>query len=401
MGIENVIKKIHVEPINRKAEYEAAGFLTREEVTAAMDRMADQVRCNMEYFGTRFPSSATRNQTYGVIDNIEWTDGFWTGLLWLCYEYTGDDAFKNLALKNVDSFLNRVEKRIELDHHDLGFLYSLSCVAGYKLTGSAEGRRAGLLAADKLMERFQEKGGFIQAWGELGARDNYRLIIDCLLNIPLLHWAFLETGNPVYRNAAVRHYEAACNNVIRDDASAYHTFYFDPGTGEPLKGVTRQGYSDDSAWARGQAWGIYGIPLNYRYVKDDSAFNLFKGMTNYFLNRLPEDEVCYWDLIFTDGSNQSRDSSAAAIGVCGIHEMLKYLPEVESDKNTYRHAMHCILRSLIERYTAPEIKPGNPVLLHGVYSWHSGKGVDEGNIWGDYYYMEALMRFYKDWNLYW
>lgn len=401
MGIENVIKKIHVEPINRKAEYEAAGFLTREEVTAAMDRMADQVRCNMEYFGTRFPSSATRNQTYGVIDNIEWTDGFWTGLLWLCYEYTGDDAFKNLALKNVDSFLNRVEKRIELDHHDLGFLYSLSCVAGYKLTGSAEGRKAGLLAADKLMERFQEKGGFIQAWGELGARDNYRLIIDCLLNIPLLHWAFLETGNPVYRNAAMRHYEAACNNVIRDDASAYHTFYFDPGTGEPLKGVTRQGYSDDSAWARGQAWGIYGIPLNYRYVKDDSAFNLFKGMTNYFLNRLPEDEVCYWDLIFTDGSNQSRDSSAAAIGVCGIHEMLKYLPEVESDKNTYRHAMHCILRSLMERYTAPEIKPGNPVLLHGVYSWHSGKGVDEGNIWGDYYYMEALMRFYKDWNLYW
>ena len=401
MGIENVIKKIHVEPINRKAEYEAAGFLTREEVTAAMDRVADQVRCNMEYFGTRFPSSATRNQTYGVIDNIEWTDGFWTGLLWLCYEYTGDDAFKNLALKNVDSFLNRVEKRIELDHHDLGFLYSLSCVAGYKLTGSEEGRKAGLLAADKLMERFQEKGGFIQAWGELGARDNYRLIIDCLLNIPLLHWAFLETGKPVYRNAAMRHYEAACNNVIRDDASAYHTFYFDPETGEPLKGVTRQGYSDDSAWARGQAWGIYGIPLNYRYVKDDSAFNLFKGMTNYFLNRLPEDEVCYWDLIFTDGSNQSRDSSAAAIGVCGIHEMLKYLPEVESDKNTYRHAMHCILRSLIERYTAPEIKPGNPVLLHGVYSWHSGKGVDEGNIWGDYYYMEALMRFYKDWNLYW
>ena len=401
MGIENVIKKIHVEPINRKAEYEAAGFLTREEVTAAMDRVADQVRCNMEYLGTRFPSSATRNQTYGVIDNIEWTDGFWTGLLWLCYEYTGDDAFKNLALKNVDSFLNRVEKRIELDHHDLGFLYSLSCVAGYKLTGSAEGRKAGLLAADKLMERFQEKGGFIQAWGELGARDNYRLIIDCLLNIPLLHWAFLETGNPVYRNAAVRHYEAACNNVIRDDASAYHTFYFDPETGEPLKGVTRQGYSDDSAWARGQAWGIYGIPLNYRYVKDDSAFNLFKGMTNYFLNRLPEDEVCYWDLIFTDGSNQSRDSSAAAIGVCGIHEMLKYLPEVESDKNTYRHAMHCILRSLMECYTAPEIKPGNPVLLHGVYSWHSGKGVDEGNIWGDYYYMEALIRFYKDWNLYW
>ena len=395
------MREIHVEPIKKKDIYLAGGLLSRQEVEEAIDRVVGQVRCNMKYFGTKFPSSAAKNQTYGIIENIEWTDGFWTGLLWLCYEYTGDGEFRRLAEQNVSSFLNRVEKRIELDHHDLGFLYSLSCVAGYKLTGSEEGKRAGLLAADKLLERFQEKGGFIQAWGELGARDNYRLIIDCLLNIPLLHWAFLETGNPVYRNAAVRHYEAACNNVIRDDASAYHTFYFDPGTGEPLKGVTRQGYSDDSAWARGQAWGIYGIPLNYRYVKDDSAFNLFKGMTNYFLNRLPEDEVCYWDLIFTDGSNQSRDSSAAAIGVCGIHEMLKYLPEVESDKNTYRHAMHCILRSLMERYTAPEIKPGNPVLLHGVYSWHSGKGVDEGNIWGDYYYMEALMRFYKDWNLYW
>lgn len=99
MGIENVIKKIHVEPINRKAEYEAARFLTREEVTAAMDRVADQVRCNMEYFGTRFPSSATRNQAYGIIDNIEWTDGFWTGLLWLCHEYTGRMPLRSWLLK--------------------------------------------------------------------------------------------------------------------------------------------------------------------------------------------------------------------------------------------------------------------------------------------------------------
>lgn len=396
-----MIKKIQIEPIRKKDFYCREPFLTKEEARAAMDRAVQQVRCNMDYFGTRFPSSATKDQTYGIIDNIEWTDGFWTGMLWLCYEYTGDDAFKELAEKNVASFLNRVEQRIELDHHDLGFLYSLSCVAGYKLTGSETAKRAGLLAADKLMERFQEKGGFIQAWGELGARDNYRLIIDCLLNIPLLYWASETTGESFYREAAVRHYETACNHVIRDDASAYHTFYFDPETGAPLKGVTRQGYSDDSAWARGQAWGIYGIPLNYRYTKDESAFQLFEGMTNYFLNRLPEDDVCYWDLIFTDGSGQPRDSSAAAAAVCGIHEMLKYLPETDADKDTYRHGMHRILRSLIEGYVNPELKAGSPILLHGVYSWHSGKGVDEGNIWGDYYYMEALMRFMKDWELYW
>lgn len=396
-----MIKKIQVEPISKAQEYRRAPLLAREEVEKAISKIVEQVRCNMNYFGTRFPAPATSDNTYGVIENIEWTNGFWTGMLWLCYEYTGDEEFRIRAEQNIASFLNRVEKRLELDHHDLGFLYSLSCVAGYKLTGSEDGMKAGIMAADKLMERYQEKGGFIQAWGELGTRDNYRLIIDCLLNIPLLHWASEVTGNNTYEAAARRHYETSCNNVIRDDASAYHTFYFDPVTGAPLKGVTRQGYSDDSAWARGQAWGIYGIPLNYRYTRDDSAFNLFKGMTNYFLNRLPGDDVCYWDLIFSDGSGQPRDSSAAAAAVCGIHEMLKYLPETDADKETYKYAMHRILRSLMEHYANPDTGEGKPVLLHGVYSWHSGKGVDEGNIWGDYYYLEALIRFYKDWNLYW
>lgn len=396
-----MIKTIQVEPIREKEKYLNTKLLTREEVKNAIEAAVSQVRCNMDYFKTRFPSSATKDNTYGIIDNIEWTDGFWTGLLWFSYEYTGDGEFKNLAEKNIESLLHRVKNRIELDHHDLGFLYSLSCVSGYKLTGSEAAKEAGILAADKLMERFQEKGGFIQAWGELGARDNYRLIIDCLLNIPLLYWASEVTGEAGYRRAAERHFETACNYVIRDDASAFHTFYFDPETGKPVKGVTRQGYSDSSAWARGQAWGVYGIPLNYRYTRNERAFNLYMGMTNYFLNRLPEDDVCYWDLIFGDGSGQSRDSSAAAVAVCGMHEMGKYLPEVEADKETYRYAMHRILRSLMERYTTGEVKPGGPILLHGVYSWHSGKGIDEGNIWGDYFYLEALIRFYKDWNLYW
>lgn len=395
------MKKIHVEPIRKKDSCLKGGLLTKREVEKAIEDAVNQVRLNMKYFGNRFPSSAAREGTYGIIDNVEWTDGFWTGLLWLCYEYTGDMEFRHLAERNVSSFLDRVERRVELDHHDLGFLYSPSCVAGYKLTGSGDGKKAGILAADKLLERFQEKGGFIQAWGELGAREHYRLIIDCLLNIPLLYWASEVTGKDVYKNAALLHYETACSYVIREDASAYHTFYFDPETGGPLKGVTRQGYSDDSAWARGQAWGIYGIPLNYRYTRDESAFNLFEGMTNYFLNRLPEDDVCYWDLIFTDGSGQPRDSSAAAVSVCGIHEMLKYLPQVHPERETYEYAMHRILGSLIRGYANPDKKEGAPLLLHGVYSWHSGKGVDEGNIWGDYYYMEALIRFYKDWNLYW
>lgn len=396
-----MIKEIRVEEIAKKDEFLKTKLLTRAEVKNAIDLVIKQIDANMEYFKEKFPSSATKNNQYGIIENIEWTDGFWTGLLWLAYEYTGDEKYRELADKNVASFKNRVEKDIELDHHDLGFLYSLATVSGYKLTGSEDAREASIKAANKLISRYQEKGEFIQAWGELGSKDHYRFIIDCLLNIPLLYWASDETGDAKYRNIANKHFVTSCNNVIRDDASAFHTFYMDNETGKPLRGVTRQGYSDDSAWARGQAWGVYGIPLNYRYTRNESCFNLYEGMTNYFLNRLPKDNVCYWDLIFNDGDDHSKDSSAAAIAVCGMHEMNKYLPEVDENKEVYKYAMHNILRSLIENYMNPEIEPGKPVLLHGVYSWHSGKGVDEGNIWGDYFFLEALMRFYKDWNLYW
>lgn len=396
-----MIKELKVEGILKKEEFLKTKLLTKKEVKDAIELVIKQIDANREYFKDKFPYSATKNNKYDIIENIEWTDGFWTGLLWLAYEYTGDNKYKVLADKNVASFKNRVDKDIELDHHDLGFLYSLATVSGYKLTGSEEAKEASIKAANKLISRYQEKGEFIQAWGELGSKDHYRFIIDCLLNIPLLYWASDETGDTKYRDIANKHFVTSCNNVIRDDASAFHTFYMDNETGKPLRGVTRQGYSDDSAWARGQAWGIYGIPLNYRYTRNESCFNLYEGMTNYFLNRLPKDNVCYWDLIFNDGDPQSKDSSAAAIAVCGMHEMNKYLPEVDENKEVYKYAMHNILRSLIENYMNPDIDEGKPVLVHGVYSWHSGKGVDEGNIWGDYFFLEALMRFYKDWNLYW
>ena len=197
-----MIKKIRVESIEKAQEYGTSPLLTREEIEKAIGKIVEQVRCNMNYFGTGFPTPATKDDTYGIIDNVEWTNGFWTGMLWLCYEYTGDEEFRLMAEQNITSFLNRVEKRLELDHHDLGFLYIPSCVAGYKLTGSEDGKKAGMMAADKLMERYQEKGGFIQAWGVLGARDDYRLIIDCLLNIPLLYWASEVTGNNIYESAA-------------------------------------------------------------------------------------------------------------------------------------------------------------------------------------------------------
>lgn len=395
------IRKVALETIENPNRFQERPLLTKDEVKSAIDKALKQIYINMDYFGEKYPTPATFNNQYNVMDNTEWTNAFWTGCLWLAYEYNGDPSLKELAHQNVLSFLDRINHKIELDHHDLGFLYTPSCMAEYRINGDKDALEATLKAADKLIERYQEKGGFIQAWGELGHKDHYRLIIDCLLNIQLLFFAFEQTGNKKYKEIAENHFYASANTVIREDASAYHTYYFDPETGQPLKGITRQGYSDDSAWARGQAWGIYGIPLSYRKMKDNDQIDLFKGMTNYFLNRLPEDNVSYWDLIFNDGSGQSRDPSATAVAVCGIHEMLKYLPEVDSDKVTYKYAMHTMLRSLIDNYANEDYQEGRPLLLHGVYSWHSGKGVDEGNIWGDYYYLEALIRFYKDWELYW
>ncbi len=396
-----MIKAITDGPIHDREHFLDTRPLTRKEVEAALDQVVCQTKANLGYLQGKFPYSAAENGVYPITENVEWTTGFWTGILWLVYEHTGDEAIKEAALKHVDLFLERVEKRIDVDHHDLGFLYTPSCVSCYKLTGNETAKKAALKAADVLMERFREKPGFFQAWGQLGKKEDHRLIIDCMLNIPLLYWASDITGDPRYKDAATRHFITSCNHVIREDASAYHTFYFDPETGAPLHGATRQGYSDTSAWARGQAWGIYGIALNYRHTRMNEAFPLYRGMTNYFLDRLPADDVCYWDLIFSDGSGQPRDTSAAAIAVCGMDEMDRWLPEDDPDKILYRRAAHRILRSLIQDHANKAHQPGQAMLLHGVYSWHSGKGVDVGNIWGDYFYTEALTRFLKAWDPYW
>ena len=304
------MNQINIESIENSHRFMNNGLLTKEKIEEAIETAIKKIDHNMSRLGERFPSPSTINHSYATIENIEWTTGFWTGMLWLAYEYTQDEKYKKLADTHVSNFLNRIEENIEVDHHDLGFLYSISCVASYKLTGNLEGRKAAILAADKLMSRYQEKGTFIQAWGELGAKDNYRLIVDCLLNIPLLYWATEETGDTRYSEVADNHYQATIQNAIREDASAFHTFYFDPETGEPVEGKTRQGYSDDSSWARGQSWLIYGIALNYSFRPKEEDFGVYEAVTNYFLNRLPKDFISYWDLIFDDKSGQSRDSSA-------------------------------------------------------------------------------------------
>lgn len=380
--------------------------ITASAVDTALDNACKILHCNLSDFTDKFQDSNSQNNFYPQTDNVEWTTGFCTGEYWLAYEHTADEAFRTAALSQADSFLKRIEKKIDVNHHDMGFLYTPSCVAAYKLTGSETAKKAALLAADNLIARFQVKGQFLQAWGELGAPDNYRLIIDCLLNLPLLYWATEITGDKTYSEIARAHTKTSLANLVRDDNSTYHTYFFNPETGVPMRGATQQGYRDGSAWARGQAWGVYGLALSYRYTKTPDCLELFDRVIGFFIDRLPEDLVSYWDLDFKDGDGEPKDSSAAAIAACGMLEMAKYLSDEKA--SYYTDIARRIAASLASCYAVTDIHLSNALLLHGVYAKNSpynpipkDRGVDEANTWGDYFYMELLTRLSKDWKIYW
>lgn len=380
-------------------------IITQDEMNKALDFSSKQIINNLSEFTYKFQKAYSEGGFYKPIENDYWTTGFWTGELWLAYEHSKDERIKEAALIQVDSFLNRIEKKIEVDHHDMGFLYSPSCVAAYKLVGSEKAKEAAIKAADQLITRFHPVGEFIQAWGTMDEPDNYRLIIDCLLNLPLLYWATEETKDERYREIAEKHIHTAIKNVIREDYSTWHTFYFNMETGEPDHGATCQGYRDGSAWARGQAWGIYGSALAYRYTKREEYVDVFKNVTQYYLEHLPKDMVPYWDLEFGEGSTEPRDSSSASIAACGMLEMSKYLNE--EDATYYTELAKQMMKSVVDHYAVKDSKKSNGLVLHSTYSNHSPYntcnhyGVDECNSWGDYFYMEALTRMTKDWNQYW
>ena len=380
--------------------------ISNAEVKKAMEFATSQVRHVLPEFTYKFQKAFSEGNFYKPTDNDDWTNGFWTGEIWLSYEATGDEKLKEAGLIQVDSFYDRIINKVGVDHHDMGFLYTPSCVAAYKLTGSEKAKKAALLAADQLISRFQPVGGFIQAWGPMGAKENYRLIIDCLLNVPLLFWATQETGDKKYEDIALKHINTAIANVIREVFSTWHTFFFDPATGAPDHGATCQGYRDGSAWARGQAWGVYGSALAYKYTGNKKYIDIFKGVTEYFISHLPEDMVPYWDFEFNSGDEQPRDSSSASIVACGLLEMVKYLDD-EKDKAYYESMAKKLLKAVYDNCAVKSFEESNGLVLHSTYSNHSPyntchhNGVDECNIWGDYFYLEALTRLSKDWELYW
>lgn len=382
-------------------------MMTREKLLAdtswiqeAIDYVAKQTDNNLEVFSEQFPAPSSEALIYPKWENVEWTPGFWTGMLWLLYEDTNDKKYLEVLNSLITTFEKRLDEDTTLETHDIGFLYTLSTLAGYKIRKEKKYLDLSLRAADRLMDRYHKKAEIIQAWGNLSDPvQQGRMIIDCMLNLPLLYDMSEITGNLEYRNAAYHHAKQAEKYLVREDFSTYHTFYMDVRTGEPIKGTTAQGYSDQSAWARGQAWGVYGFVLSYVHTEDHSFLETAMKIADYFIDRLPKDFVPYWDLYFQEG-DEYRDSSAAGILACGLLEISKHLAITNPIREKYEETALNIIYSLYKNYTTAG-EMSNGILKHAVYSIPHGNGVDECCIWGDYYYLEALMRLKKSWNLYW
>lgn len=381
--------------------------LSEQELLLALENVLRIAKHNLPDFTYNSQFHSSVNNIYGATENSHWTSGFWPGILWLCFENSNDALFKYAGQIQVESFALRIQDKIEVDHHDMGFLYTPSCVSSWSLTKNPKAREAALEAADQLISRYQEKGGFIQAWGEKGAADNYRYIIDCLMNVPLLQWAYHETGRKEFRDIASTHTRTTLQHSIRDDGSTYHTYFFDINSGKPLHGSSCQGYRDDSAWARGQAWGVYGLALAYRFEKGQEYLTAFSKVLDFYLSKLPEDLIPYWDLSFVEG-DEPRDSSSASIVACGLLEMAQLIQKQEPQQALlYQKLAKAMLKSLIDHYSVNNPGESNGLVLHGTYSKKSPyntcteEGVDECVSWGDYFYVEALTRLNLKWASYW
>ncbi|MBF4457376.1 glycoside hydrolase family 88 protein [Pseudoclavibacter sp. VKM Ac-2867] len=380
-------------------------------VENALAAATETVRRNIVAFGAAYPDDTTTDGRYLLRPATEafaeganrgWTTSFWPGMMWLAGDATGDAAFHEAALAHAADFERRLYGDEDLETHDLGFLYSLSVVTAWKQTGDERWRTAGIKAGERLMTRFLEPAGILQAWGDLSdPAQRGRAIIDSLMNMPLLTWVGEQTGDPRYADAVRRHTEQLRTQIFRADDSTFHTFYWDAETGEPLRGGTEQGAFDESCWARGEAWGIYGFALNSQAVGDPRQLEAAWRCADYYLAHLPSDGIPYWDLVYTEGSDAPRDSSAAAIAACGFFELAAVEPDPERSSRA-RKAAYAQLDALIAEATPRPAESSDALLLHGVYDMPKLVGVDEGTLWGDYFFLEALTRASRpDWQRYW
>ncbi|TCN27241.1 glycoside hydrolase family 88 protein [Mesobacillus foraminis] len=365
----------------------------------AWNQVTHKVGRTSKKIGSNFPH-ASENGEYQLAEPHWWTAGFWPGLLWLTYRDTKDNDLKELAAA-CEEKLDAVQKDYYRLDHDMGFMWTLTSVARYKLLGEEDSKRRALLAANLLMGRFNVNGNFIRAWNPWTEGEDNRgiAIIDCLMNLPLLFWATEETGDPRFKGVAERHARTVLQHFIRSDGAVHHIIRFDPESGDFVEAVGGQGYAPESAWSRGAAWAIYGLALCYHYTGDNNYKETAKRVAHFFISHLPEDYVPHWDFRLPAGVDAPRDSSAGAVAACGL--LLLADQSAAEEATVYRKAGERILRSLFENYGDWENQEEEGLILHGTSHFPEGRYTDNPLIYGDYFFVEGLARLKGYTQLFW
>lgn len=320
----------------------------------------------------------------------EWCSGFWPGILWYDYQYTKDSVLLDVAKKYTVS-LGFLSETPAFDH-DLGFLLFTSYGNGYRLTNDPAYKQVLLRAADTLATLFNPKVGTILSWPrEVELNDwPHNTIMDNMINLELLFWAAANGGDQRLYDMAVSHADKTMQNQFRKDYTSYHVAVYDTVDGHFIKGVTHQGYSDQSMWARGQAWAIYGFTMVYRETKDPKYLDFVQKVTDVYLDRLPSDYVPFWDFDAPDRPKAPRDASAAAITASALIELSGLVNDAKVAARYKAAALRMLASLSSENYQARKKNPA--FLLHSTGNKPKNSEVDYAIIYADYYYIEALTR---------
>lgn len=367
-------------------------------VDQAWEKVVQKISRTSKRIGAQFPH-AGKNGQYDFEEPYWWTSGFWPGLLWLVYRDTKDERLRQLA-EECEQKLDTVKNDYYRLDHDMGFMWTLTSVARYKLSGNENSKRRALLAANLLMGRFNANGNFIRAWNPWteGEDNSGVAIIDCVMNLPLLYWASEETGDPRFKSVAKKHADTVLDHFIRSDGGVHHIIRFDPESGEKIEALGGQGYGPYSAWSRGTAWAIYGLTLSYHYTSEAKYLDAAKRAAHFFMAHLPEDFVPDWDFRLPAGIDSPKDSSAGAIAACGLLLMAEKTEASESP--VYQRAGENILKSLFEHYGDWE-GAEEGLILHGTSHFPEGKYIDSPLIYGDYFFTEGIARLKGYQKLFW
>ena len=321
----------------------------------------------------------------------EWCSGFWPGILWLDYEATGDTAVATQARRYTEALAPILERPVF--DHDLGFLMFSSYGNGYRLTHDPRYRDVILRTADSLATLFNPQVGTMLSWPRnVEMFGGHNTIMDNMINLETLFWAADNGGSPSLRDIAMRHAETTMEHHFRPDGTCYHVAVYDPATGEFLRGCTHQGYADESTWARGQAWAVYGYTVVYRFTHDQRFLDFAKKVTDAYLSRLPEDRIPYWDFDDPRIPDAPRDASAACVVASALTELSGYVDEATAAR--YKEELKNMLVSLASDAYRPTDRCRS-ALLHSTGHHPAGSEIDYSIVYADYYYMEALNRFAK------